>query len=284
MIDLDSISFWVNLYAIILTIIGSFIYIRKIPHLWKTRYLRRVWGIKDGEKVTIVCSELDDPEKRQNLEEREYIYSLKYGDLDAYIEVLVTLLSLYPSLKLRVISVGEINHTKQDLSTHIVVVGGPDYNELTKKILKTDKTRFNYKSPYLEISSETYPDEIVIFDKITNKEYCSLTDDEDFGYFEQLPNPYNPENKVILLGGCHTIGVTGAVKAFSSGISDDGKISKIVLRNSKNIWKWFPRKWKYLPRKFRTTQHYSVLLQVHKIGQNISIPEVKDGNIFLKNE
>ena len=59
----------------------------ELRNYWRTRHLRKVWGIKNGDQVIVVCSELDEPEARQQVEPREFIYSYKYGDLDAYIEV-----------------------------------------------------------------------------------------------------------------------------------------------------------------------------------------------------
>src|SRR5712691_4007826 len=123
--DLNSIKFWVNLYALALSLVAVLLSTGRLRRFWKTRYLQRVWGLRNGDSVTVVCSELENPEVRQNVEPREFIYSLKYGDVDAYFEGVITLLRLYPRIKLRVMSAGEADATRIDLARHLIVIGGP---------------------------------------------------------------------------------------------------------------------------------------------------------------
>lgn len=208
---------------------------KKYWRMWRTRYLRKVWGIKNGEYVSIVCSELPDPGKRQCVEDREFIYNLKYGDVDAYFEIVVTLLRLYPEIKLKVLSAGEAASAPIDLGRHLILIGGPDYNAITEKMLEKNITQYRYKSPGEQNESTRYPDEIVLDDSYNDKEYAESNDEKDYGYFERIHNPNSPDNKVILIGGCHTIGVTGAAKAFSMAESEKGEIPKVVLKNAKTI-------------------------------------------------
>ena len=265
---LDPVVSWISLYAVGLSIFQVIQATRKFKHYRLTRHLQRVWGIKNGDQVIVVCSELDDPEKRQRVERREFIYSYKYGDLDAYVEVLVTLLRLYPAIKIRVMSAGETEQTPLDLARHLVVIGGPDYNPLAERILEGSNTQYDYKSPYVTERSKLYPEEIVLYDKRVNQEYCHKTEDKDFGYFERIINPHNPQSRITLIGGCHTIGVAGAVKAFSMGASDDGEIRSTVLANAKMV-----------ARKIKKSDTFSVLVEVEKIGQTISVPVVEDQRV-----
>lgn len=140
---LNSAAFWINVYAFIMTLLSALLSTKKILRFWRTRHLQKVWGIKDGDSVIVVCSELEDPKERQLAEPpREFIYSLKYGDVDAYFEVVATLLRLYPALKLRIMSAGEANAVRIDLASHLILIGGPDYNALTKEILNQGVTQF----------------------------------------------------------------------------------------------------------------------------------------------
>lgn len=268
---LDSLNFWLNVYAIVLTLIGALFSTKRLSRFWKTRHLRRVWGIKDGDYVVVVCSELDEPQQRQNIEPREFIYSLKYGDVDAFFEVIITLLRLFPKIKLRIMSSGEAQNSKVNLDQHLVLVGGPDYNSITARFLKNKTTQFQYLSPYLSEASKTYPQEIVLFDTKNKTEHCANTDENDFGYFERIRNPNNPENKVVLLGGCHTIGVTAAVKAFSMAESEQGEIPKMVLENAKKLAK-----------RISSESQFSVLVAAERVGQTINTPIVKSTNITVR--
>lgn len=268
---INPFSTWINVYALIVSLIGVVLSTKKLCRFWQTRHLRKVWGIKNRDYVIVVCSELDDPEERQNVEPREFIYNLKYGDVDAYFEVIITLLRLYPNIKLRILSAGEAENTRIDLAIHLILIGGPDYNSITGRILRKNITQFYYRSPYVEQKSLGHPEEIVIYDKINDKEYCELTDEKDFGYFEKIKNPNNPEKQIILIGGCHTIGVTGAVKAFSMAESEQGEIPKIVLKNAKKVAK-----------RLTKNSEFSVLIPAERIGQTINTPLIDSSRITVK--
>jgi hypothetical protein len=266
---LTDVSFGITVYAVILSLISGVRATKKLRHYWKTRHLQKVWGFKNGDAVILVCSELDEPAARQNVEAREFIYSLKYGDVDAYFEIVVTLLRLYPSIKLRIMSAGEAETTRLDISSHLVVIGGPDYNPLARRALSWD-TQFKYRSPYVETQSTEHPSEIVIFDQTKQKEYCHTNDTRDYGYFERIPNPHNPDRLVVLLGGCHTIGVTGAAKAFSTAASEDGEIPPGVLKNAKLVAK-----------KIKNAKTFSVLVETERFGQTISTPVLKEEDVTV---
>ena len=162
-------------------------------------------------------------------------------------------------------SAGEAGTTQLDLARHIVVIGGPDYNPLAKRILSDAGTRYNYKSPYVAKKSKRFPDEIVLYDKVKGQEYCYTIEEKDFGYFERIQNPFNPKSRIILIGGCHTIGVAGAIKAFSMMPNDDGEIRSSVLRNAKLVAK-----------KIKKLEKFSILMKVEQIGQTISVPIVRE--------
>ncbi len=269
--SVETLSLWVKIYALSVSVLGVVFSTKKLGRFWRIRHLRKVWGIKNGDYVIVVCSELDAPEIRQNVEPREFIYNLKYGDVDAYFEVIVTLLRLYPNIKLQVMSAGEAENTRIDLARHIILIGGPDYNSITEQIIQKKITQYRYRSPYVEEASVNFPEEIVIYDAINDKEFCEQVDEKDYGYFERISNPNNPKKNIILLGGCHTIGVTGAVKAFSMLESEQGEIPKIVLKNAKMVAKMISKK-----------TEFSVLVSVERFGQTISVPLVNESNVTVK--
>jgi hypothetical protein len=95
----------------------------------------------------------------------------------------------------------------------------------------------------------------------------------DYGYFERIPNPQNPKSRVILLGGCHTIGVAGAVKAFSMAESEDGEIPSPVLANAALV-----------ARKVGNAERFSVLVEVERIGQTITVPLVREDRITVRDQ
>ena len=277
---LESITTLLAAYALITALPTLRLSTKKLLHWWRTRHLQKVWGINDGDSVIVVCSELDNPKERQLVEPpREFIYSLKYGDVDAYFEVVTTLLRLYPAIKLRIMSAGEATATRVDFARHLILIGGPDYNALTEQILSRDITQFNYRSPDGDTRSEENPEEIVLYDKLNQKEYCFPTENpgdgannRDFGYFERVANPNNPERSIVLIGGCHTIGVTGAVKAFSMAESEEGEIQGQVLTNATLVAK-----------RVGKAQAFAVVVSVDRVlGQTINTPVVKRADIKVR--
>jgi hypothetical protein len=269
--SIDDFSFFVKVYAVALSLLSLALSTRKLKHLWRTRNLRRVWGIKDGDYVAVVCSELEKPEERQHVEPREFIYSLKYGDVDAFFEIIVTLLRLFPKIKLQICSSGEAEKMRMDLSRHLILIGGPDYNLITERILDKEITQISYRSPYLDDKSSSCPEEIVIYETATNREYCERNDERDYGYIERIRNPHNPKSNIILIGGCHTIGVTCAAKAFSMAESERGEMPSIVLENAQKVAK-----------KISRNSEFVVLIRGERVGQTLSTPIVEDNKIMLK--
>ena len=237
---------------------------------WRIKRLRKVWGFRDGDPVVVVCSELDDPNSLQFVEPREFIYCRKYGDLDAYVEVLLTLARLFPKTRARVVSAGELDTTRVDLGAHLVVIGGPDYNPMAERVLGWDSTQFEYRSVDMQKKSEQYPDEIVLHDKIGDKEYCHTDDEHDYGYFERFPNPNKPRHQVVVIGGCHTIGVTGSAKAFSAVWSEESSMTT-VLDNAALVAK-----------RVKKSRRFAVLVNVERVGQTVSVPVVKTKDVTTR--
>lgn len=270
---LNFLTYSINIYALILTLLGVVPWTKKLRHSWRTRHLRKVWGIKNGDSVILVCSELEDPEHRQYVEPREFIYNLKYGDVDAYFEAVITLLRLYPGIRLRIMSAGEAATARMDLTRHLILIGGPDYNAVTEQVLSQNITQFDYRSPDMAAQSSQHPEEIVLYDKLNDKEYYYTTHERDYGYFERIVNPHNPESNIVLIGGCHTIGVTGAVKAFSMADSESGELSRQVLNNGALV-----------ARRVRKAKKFSIVVSVERVGQTIAPPAAKSEDITARTD
>lgn len=186
-----------------------------------TYYFKSLWGYDEYDSVLVICSELDEPEKRQHPVPNEYIYLSKYGDVDSLVEVLVTLHRLYPHLDVKFHSADEVKAIPNEFTGNIILIGGPDYNRITGL--------FDQYSPYEYLVGATDED-ISIMKKSTEEVYIPKIEAEscrnkivDYGFFLKMKNPYNHKKKLIMIGGPHTYGVFGAIKAFSywGGTKDD---------------------------------------------------------------
>lgn len=266
---LDGFKFFVDIYTVVLSVAGGAVGFSKLLRYWRYRDLRRFWRMKDGDTVLLVCSELDNPLARQMVEDREFIYSMKYGDVDAWIEVLFSLIRIYPNINLRILSSGEAQSAKIDLSCHIILIGGPDYNKLTERILKIGGTRFGYLSPYCGKRAETSPNEIVLHDLVTDKEYCFSSVDNDYGYVEQIRNPFDQTKWITLFGGCHTVGVAGASKMMSAFSEGRTEVLPVVKNTARRLRSAVGR-----------DEEYSLLCHVNKVGSTIGTPTSADVTLF----
>lgn len=223
---MDTLNTITTYIAVIFSLIGVIYSVREGVRFWNLRNIRKVLGIHIRDNVLIVCSELPDPIERQMVEPREYIYLMKYGDLDAWVEYLLSMAKMFPKSNIHISSSGEALQNTMDLEGHICLIGGPDYNKMTEDFINKGLTRLDY----IEVDGE-----IAIRDKSTKKIYYHTTLDKDYGYIEKIANPYNPKKYVILFGGCHTVGVTSAVKFISAYSNGKSQVSDIALANAKKL-------------------------------------------------
>jgi hypothetical protein len=266
---LDYLGTGFRVYAVAVSLVSIWFGFTRLARHWQYRHLKKVWGFRDKDQVVLLCSELDDPEERQWVEPREFIYLMKYGDADAYVEVIGTLFRIYPNIDIQILSSGDLDRIQVDLSKHIILIGGPDYNEMTRRLLDEQKTRIAYYSPYLKCADPENPKEIIIYDRISKRKlFCSETE-RDYGYFERAPNPFSPKHHVILIGGCHTVGVTAAVKAFSAA-GGQRDVSPAVVRNARLVAKHVPK-----------GAAFAVFIEAQKIGLNINTPNVKKTDLLI---
>jgi hypothetical protein len=227
---------------------------RKLIRRWKYRHIIRMLGIRDGDKVIIVCSELSQAESRQLVEPpREWIYHMKYGDIDALFEITKSILRIYPNVKLSIRSCNEIQRTPTDslAGAHIVSIGGPDYNSFVAEIIDRGDVRINYRSSPAQVD---FYNEICLHDTVTKRTMAVKTlagsqsaRTPDIGYIEVLRS-YKQYKSVILIGGCHTLGVYGASKFFSAfaDATDENLISSAVTENARRTCGMLPmRTWRW---------------------------------------
>lgn len=260
---MDAIEFAVNALALVLSAFGL---VQGVPRLRRIlRYwpLLRFWRLGGTGSVWIVCSEADSPEARQWPEEREFIYLMKYGDVDALFEVALTLERIYLSLRFRIMSSGEFERATGNLPRHMIAIGGPDYNALTRRLLDDGKLRIRYRSPYVEQRCGAEPDEIALVAPNDGTEIFSKIRDKDFGYIERIANPWASKGTITVLGGNHTIGVTAAAKLFS--VIEEGRF-EVTPRTKAN--------YRHFRRHVKGTPEFGAIFPAEKVGTVIAQPDL----------
>jgi hypothetical protein len=232
-------------------------YLKEIPK--PVFYFKSLWGFNEADQVYIVCPEVEEPEKRQYPEPKEFFYLGKYGDIDSLLVVHSFLNKIYPQLNIKICTSEEFkNIPGNPYAANLILIGGPDYNKITEAFMKS--------SPF-EFVEDEKEDTVLRYKKtgqISKSDFREQKGSEkviDFGFFFKMPNPYNPDKKLIMINGIHTYGVYGAAKCFSWGDEHEIDIAKsnckIVVDNMEN------------------DPDFAVIVEVKSINKKIGIPIIR---------
>lgn len=219
-----------------------------------------LWGFKNNDLVYIVCSELDEPEKRQKPEPGEFLYLSKYGDIDTLLMVIKSLMRLYPQLKPMWCTGEEFeHHCENPYEQNLILIGGPDYNKITRVFMGESNFKFGTKKG-----------ETILINKNTEKKYLSSTKSSsnieirtDYGFFLKKINPKNKNKKLIMINGIHTYAVFGAAKCFLD------ETQEIAIQNCKLVTD-----------KFGEDPNFEVLVEVHSENTKIDSPQIKTSDLL----
>ncbi len=183
------------------------------------RALGGPWHFADGQPVRIVCAEI--PEDQRNREATPTHPTLPYGELysfasiDALFELHGHVRAANPRSDVRVLKDQEVE--PDDLASHLVVLGGVDWNPLARRIpellpsfpvrLVSDGT--DPRSAYYEVRSG---------DTVT-KHGAALSDNGelrwDTGLFVRAQNPLNRKRTLSICNGVYSLGTLAAVRALT---------------------------------------------------------------------
>jgi transcriptional regulator with XRE-family HTH domain len=195
----------------------------------------RSWFFDDDGPVAIICPDAP-PEARGPLADARkpnYTGAHAYADLDALIELFGHIRAendaLYPvSYKLA----GDVK--ADDLSGHLVLLGGVAWNDLTRHLLRS-LIRLpvrQFESPELD-SGEIFAVGRDASEQRFEPEWAP--DDpkelvEDVGLLARVRNPYNSSRTLTLCNGIHSRGVLGAVRALTDVRVRDANESYLAER------------------------------------------------------
>jgi hypothetical protein len=173
--------------------------------------------------VTIVCAPLPDRLRQQmpyaDPKNPDYIEAYTYADLDALIELFGHIRAVNPANQVWFRRASEL--VEDDYTTHLVLLGGVDWNDVTAEMqgffdipvrqLSTNVDNENWDA-WFEVDTG---DERV--------EYRPKVDDirggkvlrEDVAQFLRAPNPFNQRRTVTFCNGMYGRGTYGAVRALT---------------------------------------------------------------------
>ncbi len=226
---------------------------------------KKIWDFNKDDYVFIICPELEEPAKRQEPEPQEFLYLGKYGDIDSLLVIYTSLNKIYPQLTIKFCTSKEFNNLPGNpYADNLILIGGPDYNQITRAFM--DYTPFEFNKNDLGDTILKYKKTEQIFESKFTKQK-EIEEVIDFGFFLKMPNPNNPNKKLIIINGIHTYGVYGAAKGFSLYDENEMNISqsncKIVIDASGNDC------------------NFAVILKVRAINKKIGIPIIKKEDMIL---
>jgi hypothetical protein len=226
------------------------------------------WVVKGTDQITIVCAALPDQLRAgmpyTDPNDPNYIELYTYADLDALLELHGHIRAVNPHAEVRVRTAKAL--VKDDVTSHLVLLGGVDWNLLTREVLRSREL------PVTQESDDVQQDEARFVvrdgDKVVKKFGPEVHVDgdrvrliEDVAHFYRGPNPFNRLRSVTICNGMYGRGVLGAVRALTD--------AKFRDRNAEYV------------RKFDPDAGYSILARVRIVAGDVVTPDWTDPHTRL---
>jgi transcriptional regulator with XRE-family HTH domain len=189
----------------------------------------RSWHFSDVGPVTLICAQLPKAQTGSlaNPADPNYTELLSYADLDALVELHGHIRAENPAMNVFFKLSSQI--LPDDLSGHLVLLGGIGWNEITQRL--SDMTSL----PIRQVEDPAVEDgEIFVVDtgEEEQKFFPKRADDgtliEDVGLFARTPNPLNYNRSLSICNGVHSRGVLGAVRTLTDARLRDSNERYIV--------------------------------------------------------
>jgi transcriptional regulator with XRE-family HTH domain len=172
---------------------------------------------EDAKRVVIVCARL--PEYLQakmpytDKDEPDYVQAYTYADVDALIELFGHIRAVNPLADVRIRTADRL--VADDYSSHLVLLGGVDWNPVTRDLVEQLGVPIHQRSRpdesdtgYFEVGDER-------FEPVVDVEGNRRTLREDVAHFFRGVNPANHRRTVTLCNGMFGRGTYGAVRALT---------------------------------------------------------------------
>jgi transcriptional regulator with XRE-family HTH domain len=180
-----------------------------------------VWRFPENEDVTIVCALLPE-ELRQHLsyadpESADFTTLYTYADPDALIELFGHIRSVNPKNHVSFHTTDQL--TPDDYTTHLVLLGGVDWNTVTRDVIErvdlpVEQVVRNDDAPTSEPGGFLVQRESgsVLFPPQLDSKGHLL---EDVAHFYRGVSPFNRKRSVTVCNGMYGRGTLGAVRALT---------------------------------------------------------------------
>jgi hypothetical protein len=218
------------------------------------------WRFPVDQDITIVVAPVPAGELTRTPHtaptDPDYVRLSHYSDLDALVELYGFIRAVNPLNKVKYRTSDELR--QDDYTAHLVLIGGVDWNEVTRDIFRRYPMPVSQKARLTE-------DDLGAFTVQENGAERSfeptLTRDgdrrvltRDITHFYRSPNPFNHKRTVTVLNGMFSRGTFGAVRALTD--------TRFRDRNEE-----------YVQKRFAGSDTFSVLTQVDVVRGRVLTPD-----------
>jgi hypothetical protein len=187
--------------------------------------VRKSWRFVDTGPVTLVCAQLPKVETASLADPRDPNYTelLSFADLDALIELWGHIRSENPEMD--VFYKAAPNVLSDDLSGHVILLGGIAWNDVTKRLsamthLPVRQIEDNSVETGEIFVADVDGEERRFLPEWGDADHTNLV--EDVGFLARVPNPLNSGRTLTICNGIHSRGVFGAVRSLTHARLRDG--------------------------------------------------------------
>jgi hypothetical protein len=188
------------------------------PSLAEAVSVRRSWHFSDSGPATLVCAQLPKVETASLADPADPNYTelLSYADLDALVELHGHIRAENPTMD--VFYKAAPNVAPDDLSGHVILLGGIAWNEITKRLSAMTQLPVRQVEDSSLTSGEIFVVQVEGEDQAfrpvwSGPEHTGLV--EDVGLLARVPNPLNSSRTLTICNGVHSRGVLGAVRSLT---------------------------------------------------------------------
>lgn len=217
----------------------------------------RSWHFSDTGPLTLICAQLPKKEAGPLADQAHPNYNelQAFGDVDAMVELHGHARSENPTMEVFFKQAGQV--APDDLSGHLVIIGGIGWNDITKRILEMIRLPVaqqdipELKTGDIFVANIDGKDQS-FWPRWSDSEPRKLM--EDVGLLVRMPNPLNSNRTLTMCNGIHSPGVLGTVRSLTDA----------RLRESNE---------RYIARNFQDSQQFGILMRIQVIEGRAMTPD-----------
>lgn len=199
-----------------------------------------IWRFPSEQDITIVCAQLPDAVLTDmpfaDPASPDYVAMYSYADLDSLVELHGHIRACCPANQVNIRTAADV--TPDDYSSHLVLLGGVDWNKLTGSVFRA------LDLPVTQVGREKEEDKGGFLVDVGGKQrlYSPVLHEsggrqellEDVALFYRGRNPYNRKRTVTIFNGMYGRGTQGAVRALTDARFRDRNEEHLLERLGEN--------------------------------------------------